>query len=99
MKYIITESRLNEIIFNYLDNENFYLSEIPKRAILTIKQNNNLVMYHSLNSEELFVSYYLYNSIMSLFGLTDWEIVHIFKEWVKSRFNIEVNAVHVAETF
>jgi hypothetical protein len=92
MKYIITENRLNKVIFNYLDTMLSGLEQkkgknydvvfgFPneKYGILGWKNSGTLVIYYKIADE---ISYY--------FGMESSDIEKIIGEWVEDRCNLKV---------
>ena len=92
MKYIITESKLNNIIFKYLD---------MKYGALEQKKGNytDIVFYFPgeeygvlgwSKSEGLRVYYKLRNEISDYFGLESDDSLRVIGKWVEDRYNLKV---------
>jgi hypothetical protein len=92
MKYIITESRLNKVIFNYLDtmlsglerNKGMYYDIIfgfpnEKYGVLGWEKPGVLGIYYKIIDE---ISHY--------FGMEDSDIEKIIGEWVEDKYNLKV---------
>ena len=93
MKYIITESRLDNIIFNYLD--------MKLVGIENIKSVNNYDILFILPEEEygefgwnkigdLWVHYKLSDEIRNMFGLESSDAIDVIGRYVEDRYNLEV---------
>jgi hypothetical protein len=92
MKYIITENRLNKVIFNYLDtklsglerNKGKYYDIIfgfpnEEYGVLGWEKSGTLGIYYKIVDE---ISYY--------FGMKDSDTQKIISEWVQDRYNLKV---------
>ncbi len=92
MKYIITENRLNKVIFNYLDTKlsglerktGIYYDVVfgfpnEKYSILGWDKSGTLKIYREFVNE---ISYY--------FGIKNSDIQKIIGEWVEDRHNLKV---------
>ena len=103
MKYIITEGRLNDIIFKYLSNIDWEIadyndwemtrlffkgeSQFPEEAIFEAFQDEDCFDNECENERVLLVNKSFYNQIMGLFGLTNIETHKILIEWYESYTN------------
>ena len=92
MKYIITENRLNNIIFKYLD---------VKYGALEQKKGeySDIVFYFPgeeygklgwEKSGDLYISYKLFNEISNFFGLENDDSRKVIGKWVEDRYNLKV---------
>ncbi len=92
MKYIITENRLNKVIFNYLDTKlsglerkkgKYYeiIFKFPKEeyGVLGWKKPRNL-----------YISYELVDEISHYFEMEGSDIEKIIGKWVEDRYNLKV---------
>ena len=98
MKYIITENRLNNIIFKFLDTKldgiekkkgNFYdiVFAFPgkKSGILAWKKNPNFK-----KSGDLIVYIELEKEISNYFGLNTVDALNVIRKWVEDKYNLKV---------
>ena len=101
MKYIITESRLNNIIFKYLNNIDWEIadyndwgmtrlffkgeSQFPEDAIFEAYDED--MFEESENERVLMVNKPFYLQTMGLFGLSNIETHKILIEWYESYTN------------
>jgi hypothetical protein len=92
MKYIITENRLNNIIFKYLD---------VKYGALEQKKGKYVdIVFHFLGEEygklgwekpeTLYVYDVLMNEISNFFGLESVDSLRVIGKWVEDRYNLKV---------
>jgi hypothetical protein len=92
MKYVITENRLNKIIFKYLDMD---LSGIEQKKgkyyDVIFKLPNE--KYGILGWDKpgfLGIYYKIINDISNLFGTNESDSEEVIGMWVKDRYNLEV---------
>ena len=92
MKYIITENKLNDIIFKYLD--------IKYGAL---EQKEYIIIFHFHNEDqgeltwkhpnELFISRKLRNEVSNFFGLDNYDSIKVIGEWFEDRYNLKVSYI------
>jgi hypothetical protein len=92
MKYIITESRLDNIIFNYLDMK---LNGIEKRTgkymdILFALPDEEYAVIGWKKSGHLYVYYKIKEDIQNLFGLESSDALDVIGRYIEDRFNLKV---------
>jgi hypothetical protein len=101
MKYLITENRLNDIIFKYLDEK---LDGIEQRKgkyvdIVFAFPNEEYGILGWDKSGELFVFYKLRNEISNYFGMEKNDSLRAIGKWFEDRYNLEViNTVFTFKT-
>ena len=85
MKYIITESRLESVIFRFLDS---YLEEYPvidgENLVLFGKGDFNQIAYDK-GDKILFVRDSLYVLVRNMFNLTNTPAKKVFKDYMESK--------------
>jgi hypothetical protein len=85
MKYIITEERLNQIIFKFLDG---YLSEYPKeendKLVVFGKGDKNQIAY-DIGDRILFVRDSIHELVKNMFSLSTNGTKRIFKDYIESK--------------
>ena len=104
MKYLITESQLDKVIFKYLDNQDF----IIKKSIKTSFGVNNII--HFLNSSgdlatdslinfyrdgECFINFELIDEIAKFFSMDFDDSKYVIARWVGHKLDTGVGEVHV----
>ena len=91
MKYLITESQFDNIIFKYLDNQDF----------IQIEQNNRIYFVNSEEDEDsqirfdkedgwCYIYYKLIEEISSFFSLQRSESKQVIGRWVENTLQIKV---------
>ena len=92
MKYIITESRLDNIIFNYLDMK---LNGIEKRKgrytdfIFALPDEEYGILGWD-KSGDLYVGLILIDDIQDMFGIERYDFFRIIERYVVDRYNLDV---------
>ena len=85
MKYLITESQLDRVIFRYLDNQDF----------IQIEKNNSIYFVNSENDEYAQIrydksdgwcgiTYELIEKISSFFSLDEYDSEEVIGRWVEN---------------
>jgi hypothetical protein len=92
MKYIITENKLNDIIFKFLDAK---LDGIETRKgeyvdIVFAFPDEEYGTLGWKKSGDLYVSYKLRNEISNYFGLEVDDSLRVIGKWVEDRHNLKV---------
>ena len=94
MKVIIPESRLEEIIFKYLDEKFKDLEQLKGRFYPKIfKLPNEEFGIMGKEGKRLLVNYKLTNKILSFIPIKKIEILKIIGRYVEDRYNLEVKNV------
>lgn len=99
MKYIITENRLNNLIFNYLDN-NF--SDLHTEFNPRFKQ----YVYYFKGSEMIFVyvlgtenvvteDVHIFSPLEHMFSMSHNQLIPIVREWLSKTYNIPIKGLKV----
>lgn len=104
MKFIITESNLEKVIFKYLDNKKFIVVDRGRKF-------NNYVYFLNSNDDEMaqisvythnafgelrnwvYVTYYLIEEISVFFSISKFSSLNIIGEWVGQTLKIEPQKV------
>ena len=85
MKYIITKSKLQSVVFRFLDS---YLEEYP------MEENENLVVFGRNDKNQiaydkgdriLFVRDSLYELVRNMFSITNTPAKQLFKDYMESK--------------
>jgi hypothetical protein len=92
MKYLITENRLNDIIFKFLDAK---LDGIETRKgeyvdIVFAFPDEEYGMLGWKKSGDLYVFYKLRDEISDYFGLKVDDSLRVIGKWVEDRYNLKV---------
>ena len=97
MKYIITENKLNNVIFKYLDVKLDGIEEKKGKFydIVFIFPDEEYGMLGWEKSGDLYVSYELRDEISEYFGLEKDDSLRVIGKWVEDRYNLKVmNTIH-----
>jgi hypothetical protein len=97
MKYIITEDRLNHIMFKYLDVK---LNRIEEREgyyvdVTFVFPNEKYGMFGWIKSGHLFVFVELVDEISNFFGIEHDDTLNVLGKWVEDRFNLKVTNAEI----
>jgi hypothetical protein len=92
MKYIITENKLNNVIFKYLDVKLDGIEEKKGKFydIVFIFPDEEYGMLGWEKSGDLYVSYELRDEISEYFGLEKDDSLRVIGKWVEDRYNLKV---------
>jgi hypothetical protein len=100
MKYIITESRLNSIIGNWLnenydDLERYHRTEFRE---IYLSKNGRFKFMYNLRTKRLYVVSEVWDFITNMFGLDYDEVGEILLNWCNNKFKFSAkNPVRVDE--
>ena len=92
MKYIITESKLEKTIINYLnemygDLEQYTTDEYPY-SVFYVK-DNKVYMEQDLTFGNLFINYFtIWKDLRTIFSLEDEDISRIITKWVEETYKL-----------
>jgi len=95
MKYIITESRFENLIFKYLDNKLDGI-ELKKGKYSDIvfafhNQEYGLMGWIGKKSNQLFTYYEIVNEVKTMFSMDESDALDVIGRYVESRYNLKVN--------
>ena len=101
MKYIITESKINNLVSMFLDNQNLETSDIGNGEfnITDGKHGNDVIRYeidHSLTYPEksyhtIAISDDLVTKITQLFGLKSEDAINSIINWFNQEYDLNVD--------
>ena len=99
MKYLITESKLNKVIFKYLDNQDF----------VVIKSTMGNILYYVNSEDDEFaqIKYYpedrwctihydLADEVSKFFSLDYEDSINVINKWIEDKLGIKSINVEVA---
>ena len=98
MKYLITESQFDKVIFKYLDNQDFYKMKYQYGYVFwDSKESWESGGYISINAnrvnKECFVNSDLVVEVASFFSLDLETALKIIGEWVKTKIDFDFGHV------
>ena len=93
MKFIITESKLEQIIFKYLDSLDFLRIDNRFGLDLVYSKDDNFVrLYYSFKTKNCIIDDDLIYYLMDFFSIdSTYNAGWIICEWFKSRYGFDVD--------
>jgi hypothetical protein len=97
MKYLITESKFDSIVFKYLDNQDFVVIKMKNRLYYVNSEDDEYaqVRYHP-KERWCTISYDLVEEIDKFFSLDSYRSIDIINKWVENKLGIKSMNVEVA---
>jgi hypothetical protein len=92
MKYIISESRLERLVINYLSSLDFK-EDYHDADGFDIMHNGNQVIVYRSGQKKLYVSTDLIEDMKSLFDLSQRGVLEYVRMWFQDEYNIEVKTL------
>ena len=91
MKYLITESKLEKVIFRYLDNQDFIQFEKGNRIYFVNSEGDEYaqIKYDKDNSW-CYIYHKLINEISSFFSLELTDSMDVIGRWVENTLQVRV---------
>jgi len=90
MKFIITESKMEQVIFNYLDNQDFIVKGNKNARFLTSEDDVDGVIDYSSISEMCYFQKEFVDEIIDFFSIEKVTAGDIIAKWVSNRLNVPV---------
>jgi hypothetical protein len=92
MKYIIGESRVNQLSLKYLDMtygdiKPTYFENTSKGYVQFLDKLGNICM-EGIIGQELIIDKKMAESISSMFSLNEFQFIALIKYWTKKRFDM-----------
>ena len=104
MKYLIKESQINNVIFKYLDNQDFVIRNSTKTSFGVSNIIHFLKSESSFRSDSLinfyrdgecFINFELIDEIATFFSLDFIDSKYVIGRWVEHTLDERVQEVHV----
>ena len=97
MKYLITESQFDKVIFRYLDNQDFVVIKMENRLYYVNSENDEYaqVRYHP-KDRWCTIHYDLVEEIGKFFSLDTYQSIGVINRWVENKLGINSINVEVA---
>ena len=91
MKYLITESQLDKVIFRYLDNQDFIKIE-RENSIYFVNSEGDEYSQIRYNKEDgwCYIHYKLVDEISSFFSLWESDSMEVIVRWVENTLQMRV---------
>ena len=97
MKYLITESQINKVIFKYLDNQDFIIKRMSSDNITYFVNSENdeysdsLIQYY--RSGECVMSFELIDEIKEFFSMEFNSSKYVIARWVENTLDRRVKEI------
>jgi len=97
MKYLITESQRDNVIFKYLDNQDFVVIKMENRLYYVNSEGDEYaqVRYHP-KDRWCTIHYDLVEEIDNFFSLDTYQSIGVINRWVENKLGINSINVEVA---
>jgi len=95
MKYLITESQLDNIIFRYLDMQNFYKMKYTGGYVFweskeIWESGGNILITAHRDRSECFVNSDLLVEVASMFSLELNDSLNVIGAWIKTQIDFDI---------
>ena len=98
MKYIITESRLESLVFKYLDNKlegtdikkgivSDIVFAVPGKDVGLFAVNK----YHKKGDNYLHIYFPLFEEIQTMFSMKEGDVLEVIGKYLESRYNMKLD--------
>jgi hypothetical protein len=92
MKYLITESQLDKVIFKYLDNQDFIrIDKGNKILFVNSKGDEYAQIRYDKKNESCYIHYKLVYEISSFFSMGESDSEKVIGRWVENTLQMRVS--------
>ena len=97
MKYLITESQFDNIVFKYLDNQDFVVIKMPNRLYYVNSEGDEFaqIRYHP-KDRWCTINYDLVGEVSKFFSLDYEDSISVINRWIENKLGIKSINVEVA---
>ena len=97
MKYLITESQFDNIVFKYLDNQDFVVIKMKNRLYYVNSEDDEYaqVRYHP-KDRWCTIHYDLVDEVSKFFSLDYGDSINVINRWIENKLGIKSINVEVA---
>ena len=97
MKYLITESQFDKMIFKYLDNQDFVVIKMKNRLYYVNSEDDEYaqVRYHP-KDRWCTIHYDLVDEVSKFFSLDYEDSINVINRWIENKLGIKSLNVEVA---
>lgn len=97
MKFLITESKLDSIVFKYLDNQDFVVIKMKNRLYYVNSEDDEYaqVRYHP-KDRWCTIHYDLVDEVSKFFSLDYEDSINLINKWIENKLGIKSLNVEVA---
>jgi len=94
MKYLITESQIDNLIFIHLDSQDLIQTEKDDKIYFKKSDGDSLsLIVYDKESESCKVSYRVINQISDFFSMDKSDSKEIIRRWVEKTLQMNVNRI------
>jgi hypothetical protein len=91
MKYLITESQLDKVIFRYLDNQDFIRIERDDKIYFANSEGDKYAQIrYNKDDGWCYIHYKLVDEISSFFSLEESDSMEVIGRWVENTLQMRV---------
>ena len=91
MKYLITESQIDNVIFKYLDNQDFIQINFDEKIYFVNSVNDVYAQIkYDKNDNWCYVHYKLIEEISTYFSMSHYDSEPVIGRWVENRLQMKV---------
>ena len=91
MKYLITESQFDKVIFKYLDNQDFIQIDKGERIYFVNSEGDEYAQIRFDKEDGFCLIYYkLINEISAFFSLQEYDSEQVIGRWVENTLQMKV---------
>ena len=95
MKYLITESQINKVIFKYLDNQDFIRIERNGKIFFVNSEGDRYAQIRFDKDDGWCVIYYeLVDEISSFFSMQNSDSKQVISKWVENTLQMKATNTH-----
>ena len=99
MKYLITESQFDKVIFRYLNNQDFIQIDKGNRIYFVNSEGDEYAQIrYDKEDGWCFIEYDLITEISSLFSLQRYDSQEVIGRWVENTLQMKVTNTFAAST-
>jgi len=97
MKYLITESQFDKVIFKYLDNQDFVVIKMKNRLYYVNSEDDEYaqVRYHP-KDRWCTIHYDLLDEVSKFFSLDNSDSINVINKWIENKLGIKSINVELA---
>ena len=100
MKFLITESKLENIIFKYLDNQDFVKVEKNNDIYFVNSEGDEIAMIRFIKNDGwCYINYDLVKEISSFFSMEKSDSEQVISRWVESTLQMKVSYTIAGSSF
>ena len=90
MKYLITESQFDKVIFKYLNNQDFIQIEKGSNIYFVNSENDQYAQIRYDKNEWCYINFDLIKEISSFFSLQQSDSEQVIGKWVENTLQMSV---------